>query len=130
MCYVLDKILNYTVFTIDKTNIVSFGNDDITIDVTEVLDCNRLYDEIESLRRFFRFPLEVEMFKLIKIKGVDGYIREPIGSKTKRKIKGVDANMIHFVIRKLNNEEITEDDLVFVHDGRLAKWIDVPKIEV
>ena len=130
MYSVLDKILNYTVFTIDKTNIVSFGNDDITIDVTEVLDCNRLYDEIKSLRRFFGFPLEVEMFKLIKIKGTDGYIREPIGSETKRKIKGVDANMMHFVIRKLNNEEITEDDLVFVHNGRLAKYIEMPEIMI
>ena len=130
MSFVLDKILNYTAFIIDKTNIVSFGNDDITIDVTDVLDYHGLYNEIKRLRRFFDFPLEVNLFRLIKIKGVDGYVCDLIGSETKRKIKGVDANMMHFVIRILNNEKITVDDLVFVHDGRLVKWIDVPKIEV
>lgn len=130
MCFVLEKILHYTKFTIDKTNIVSFGNDDITIDVTEVLDYHGLYNEIKSLRKFFGFPLEVNLFRLIKIKGVDGYVCDPIIQGELEKIKGVDANMIHFVVRYLNIQEITEDDLVFVHDGRLAKWIDVPKIEV
>ena len=130
MCFVLEKILHYTKFIIDKTNIVSFGNDDITIDVTEVLDYHGLYNEIRRLRRFFRFPLEVKLFRLIKIKGADGYVCDPIIQGELEKIKGVDANMIHFVIRYLNIQEITEDDLVFVHDGRLAKWIDVPKIEV
>lgn len=130
MYSVLDKILHYTKFVIDKTNIVSFGNDDITIDVTEVLDYHGLYNEIKRLRRFFDFPLEVKLFRLIKIKGVDGYICDPIIQGELEKIKGVDANMIHFVVRYLNIQEITEDDLVFVHDGRLAKWIDVPEIEV
>ena len=132
MGLVLNILLhNEDMFTIPKENIISFGNDDITIDVTDNLDIYYLYKNIKSVcERILFVPLEVEMFKLIKIKGTDGYIREPIMSETKRKIKGVDANMIHFVIRKLNNEEINEDDLVFVHDDRLAKWIDVPEIEV
>lgn len=132
MGLVLNILLhNENMFTIPKENIISFGNDDITIDVTDNIDIYYLYKNIKSVcERILFVPLEVEMFKLIKIKGTDGYIREPIMSETKRKIKGVDANMIHFVIRKLNNEEINEDDLVFVHDDRLAKWIDVPEIEV
>ena len=130
MSEVLDKILNYNTFNIDKTKIVSFGNDDITINVTEVLDYYGLCNEIKSLRRFFNFPLEVELFRLIKIKGTDGYIRDPLIQGEKEKIKGVDANMMHFVIRKLNIEEITEDDLVFVHNGHLAKYIEVPEIIV
>lgn len=59
-----------------------------------------------------------------------GFDCAPIVQGELEKIKGVDANMIHFVIRYLNIQEITEDDLVFVHDGRLAKWVDIPKIEV
>ena len=33
-----------------------------------------------------------------------------------------------FIHRALNKEELTENDKVFISDGRLAKFIDIPKI--
>lgn len=126
----LSQFINYNTFDIDKTKIVSFGNDDITIDVTEVLDYYGLHKEIKKLFDLVEFPLEAKLFRLIKIKGTDGYICDPLIQGEREKIKGVDANMMHFVIRKLNIQEITEDDLVFVHNSRLAKYIDVPEIMI
>ena len=38
--------------------------------------------------------------------------------------------MMPFVLRKLNGEHITENDKVFYHEGLLAKFIEVPEIEV
>ena len=38
--------------------------------------------------------------------------------------------MLPFVIRSFLGEEITDSDKVFYHEGLLAQFIEVPKIEV
>ena len=38
--------------------------------------------------------------------------------------------MLPFVLRKFQNQEITESDKVFYHEGMLSKFIEVPEIEV
>ena len=35
-----------------------------------------------------------------------------------------------FVLRKFLGEEVTESDKVFYHEGLLAKFIEIPQIEV
>ena len=44
--------------------------------------------------------------------------------------KCLDNYMLPFVIRHWNNEEVTDSDKVFYHEGLLAQFIDVPKIEI
>lgn len=38
--------------------------------------------------------------------------------------------MIPFIIRALNGQKVQENDKVFYKNGLLAKYIEVPKIEV
>jgi hypothetical protein len=38
--------------------------------------------------------------------------------------------MMPFVLRAYNGEDVTEEDLVFEYEGRLAKLLSAPKIEV
>ena len=35
-----------------------------------------------------------------------------------------------FVLRKFNEEEITENDKVFYHEGLLSKFIEIPEIGI
>lgn len=118
---------------IDQKYVVSFSNDEIVIDVTDYSLIHSLYSKIYWFCDNYHLPLKAELFKLKRIKGIKGYMQDPIPttvSDGQFKFKGLDSNTLPLVIRKLRNEEITENDLVFVHDGALAKWIDVPEIEV
>ena len=38
--------------------------------------------------------------------------------------------MLPFVIRKVLNQEVDENDKVFYHEGLLAKFIEVPEIKI
>ena len=132
---VLSSVLNISAGKLLEQDVVSFSNDEIVIDITDKHLFFALYVRIAKYC-FYAFtqaadkvPLHVECFKLRKIKGIDGYIKESV-SYEKVKIKGVDSNYLPLVIRKLKNERITDEDLVFVHNGYLAKLINVPKIEV
>ena len=38
--------------------------------------------------------------------------------------------MLPFVMRYMLNEDVTENDKVFIHEEKLAKFIETPEIEV
>ena len=130
MTHVLNDMLLNSELAISKKSIVCSSNDEIIIDATEILDSTMLFKKVKEFCKLILIPLSVNYFKLLKIKGIDGYICEPLNFKGKVQLKCVDSNLLPLVIRKLIDQEITNNDLVFVHDGLLAKWIDVPKIEV
>ena len=77
-------------------------------------------------------PLKTELFVLHKIIGTDGYYKEIIGKNGNVKIefKCLDNFVLPFVLRKFLGEEIIESDKVFYHEGSLAKFIEIPQIEV
>ena len=133
MSEVCAGILNISAGKLLFENIVSFSNDEIVIDVTDISNFHTLYVRIENYCHFNsndrKPPLHVEIFKLKKIKGIDGYIKESM-TENNIEIKGVDSNYLPLVIRKLKKEKIRDNDLVFIHNGYLAKLIDIPKIEV
>ena len=49
---------------------------------------------------------------------------------TNVKFNCLDGLYLPFVLRLFNGEEVTESDKVFYHNGLLAKFIEVPRIEV
>ena len=69
------------------------------------------------------------MFTLNKISGCKGYIKYVL-KEPKVEFKCVDSLMFPFVIRALKDEEITESDCMFMNEGLLSKFIDVPQISI
>ena len=136
--YLMDKVLDILLKEdgYSVNDIVFFSNDEIIIDITGNDDRLKLLKLRNILERvLFRevdVPLKVKVFKLHKIKGINGYYEEIYESikDTKIELKCVDNYMMPFVFRKLNGEDITENDKVFYHEGLLAKFIEVPEIEV
>ena len=80
----------------------------------------------------FIIPLKIECFKLHKIEGTHGYYKEIFKGDGNREIKFkcVDSLYLPFIIRKFRDEEVTESDKVFYHNGLLAKFIEVPDIKL
>ena len=128
---VLDVLIKEIGYWFDE--IVFFSNDEIVIDMDNYADCIRNRNITKSkLEEYFDFPLNVELFYLHKINGTDGYYKEIVNDINERsfEFKCLDNYMLPFVIRNFLGEEITDSDKVFYHEGLLAKFIEVPKIEV
>ena len=116
MYSVLQNLNALTSFCDEK--ISSFTNDEIVFEVNK--DFN-IPNGIYILNTFDgkNIKCKLEKFKLSKISG--GYIK--INDKGGIKIKCAKPIDIPFIIRKLENKPIQEEDLYFYHEGKLAKFI-------
>ena len=114
--------------------VVFFSNDEIVIDVSDMNKSRQilLAFNIEQYLKDASPKFKVELFTLHKIDNTDGYYKEIFKENGEKEIefKCLDNYMLPFVIRGFLGEEITDSDRVFYHEGLLAQFIEVPKIEV
>ncbi len=114
--------------------VVFFSNDEIVIDVSDMNKSRQilLAFNIEQYLKDASPKFKVELFTLHKIDNTDGYYKEIFEENGEKDIefKCLDNYMLPFVIRGFLGEEITDSDRVFYHEGLLAQFIEVPKIEV
>lgn len=130
--FLMDKVIDEITDIIPKERIVFFSNDEIVYDMTDaVVSLNVLEIIQETIAEQLEdclIPLKVEGFLLKKIKGTSGYCKYFKDGSVE--FKSLDNYMLPFVIRAFLNEEVQENDKVFIHEGKLSKYIQVPKIEV
>lgn len=122
--YLMDMILNNLLdkgIPLDK--VVFFSNDEIVVDASVTL---RIF--VEQMLEHITIPLKIEKFKLSRINGTQGYLKTV--DRNVPEFKCLDGLYLPFVIRYLNDEEVTENDKVFYHEGLLAKFIEVPEINI
>lgn len=115
------------------SDIVFFSNDEIIIDMEGYIDCIRNRQVIEcKIKEFFNTPFRIELFYLRKITGTNGYYKEIVKNIIEREyeFKCLNNYTLPFVLRKFNEEEITENDKVFYHEGLLSKFIEIPEIGI
>lgn len=133
--YLMDSVLTYlTEAFISMDRVVFFSNDEIVIDVSD-MDKNKQERIVFAIRNGMKdmpVPLKTELFVLHKVVGTDGYYKEIIDENGNVEIefKCLDNFALPFVLRKFLGEDVTENDRVFYHEGLLAKFIEVPRIEV
>lgn len=113
-----------------EARVVSVAADEVVFDVTDLsLDEQKvLREKFSSSRHFIKVPLNIKLFNLYKIGGTEGFYKQDLLDDS-ISLHGLNSLNIPFVIRKLNGEKITESDKVFIHEGRLAKFIDIPEID-
>lgn len=136
--YIMDNILGLASYHVFGMNdVIFFSNDEIIIEVYENEDMEEKYSRIHEFTKMLSIPLKTELFALHKIQGANGYIKEchiindnmyGIKRTNTLSIKGVDAYIYPFVVRKLLGQEIQEEDKVFFHNGLLCKYEEVPEI--
>ena len=115
------------------SDIAFFSNDEIVIDVRKYEDCIRKRELIEwQIKGYFNTPFRIELFYLRKITGTNGYYKEIVKNIIEREyeFKCLNNYTLPFVLRKFNEEEITENDKVFYHEGLLSKFIEIPEIGI
>ncbi|MBQ8627080.1 MAG: hypothetical protein IJ419_13040 [Agathobacter sp.] len=135
--YLMGKVLERLVQTFeefDMNNIAFFNTDELVIDVTpyftapDPIDMVYAIATIENLVDWASaegISVRADWFKLRKIVGTEGYIREfELASAAKGvDFKCVTADEMPSVIRAYNNEPVQEDDMLFTHENRLARWV-------
>lgn len=133
--YIMDQLLIQIEKNIDmQCPVVFFSNDEIVFDVTD-LNMEERIELRNTLENFtkerFSVPFRVENFNLYKIINTDGYYKKIFDDNlnTRIELKGLSSYIIPFVLRKFLNEPVTENDKVFIYEGCLSKYIDVPQIE-
>lgn len=133
--YLMDNVLSALYGYVAEKRIVFFSNDEIIYNMSGIkMNTLRLVLKsiTEILKKRVDIPLKVEFFTLHKIDNTDGYYKEIFKENGEKGIefKCLDNYMLPFVIRSFLGEEITDSDRVFYHEGLLAQFIEVPKIEV
>lgn len=133
--YLMDGALTYLTDVFDSMDrVVFFSNDEIVVDVSDMDKSKQVLIkfQIENGMKDMPVPLKTELFVLHKIIGTDGYYKEIINENgnTEIEFKCLDNYALPFVLRKFLGEEVTESDKVFYHEGLLAKFIEIPQIEV
>lgn len=133
--YLMDNVLTGLLTVVPREDVVFFSNDEIVVEIKEKLN----YKYIKEIRylvwdieKKLGIKLRQKLFILRKIPGTQGYIKKFIGNGNDKRdeFKCLDALTMPFVLRAYLNEEIQEEDKVFFHEGKLAKLIEVPEIEV
>ena len=114
--------------------VVFFSNDEIVIDISDMNKSRQvlLAFNLERYLKDVSPEFKLELFVLYKIHGTDGYYKEILNENGEKDIefKCLDNYMMPFVIRHFLGEEVTDSDKAFYHEGLLAQFIEVPKIEV
>lgn len=130
--YLMSQVLIYLLDhnMIIKDDVEVFSNDEIVIGVHD--KTSKLHNNLSIVIKQFNFPLSIVEYILCDISGTAGYcqerILEPGGADIV--LKCANTYNLPFILRYLNKQDVTECDKVFMQEGKLAKFIETPKIEV
>lgn len=104
--------------------VYSVGEDEILILVDDLLcSINKIKNAISSCPNGIGSLVRVEMFDLQKL-GDYGWLKTIRGDNQTIQFKCVSAEIFHQAVKCYYNIPITENDLVFRHNGKLAKFLD------
>lgn len=134
--YLMNNVLNMLIVQehIKLEAVYSLCNDEIIIDTDKLSKEFKIDEIIKSLKQL-NLPLKIEVYTLGRILGTDAFCkhitREDNTEADKLEFKCLNALEAPFVYRKIvYNEDIQEEDLYFSFNGKLAKLIDKPEIEL
>lgn len=128
MSQVLIYLLDHNI--IIKDDVEVFSNDEIVIGVRD--NSGKLHNDLSMVIRQFNFPLTIVEYILCDISGTSGYCQERIleSGGVDIILKCANTYNLPYILRYLNKQEVTENDKVFMQEGKLAKFIETPVVEV
>lgn len=128
MSQVLIYLFDHNIIT--KDDIEVFSNDEIVIGVND--NNGKLRNDLSRVIKQFSFPLSITEYILCDISGVAGYCQERIleSGDVDIILKCANTYNLPYILRYLNKQDVTENDKVFMQEGKLAKFIETPKVEV
>lgn len=127
--YLMDKILTNILKIFPASKIYCFLTDEIVVRTTKAnmqKDYALLKTLIEDLQNE-NINARVDLFQLLSLGGVNGFIKKHVNDN-KIDFKCIDSLYLPYVIKKINNERVQEEDLMFYHDNILVKMVNEPNI--
>lgn len=129
--YLMGRLLDYIVSEQPSVAdmVYSLGEDEILLQVTDNhnISLNTLREIIHNCPDGIGKLVKIEMFVLDKIVGTDGWLKtiyDFANNGTNRvEFKCLNAEIYHQVVKHYYGEPIEDDDLVFYHNGQLAKFL-------
>ena len=130
--YLMSQVLIYLLDNniIIKDDVEVFSNDEIVIGVRD--NSGKLHNDLSMVIRQFNFPLTIVEYILRDISGAAGYCQERIleSGDVDIILKCANTYNLPYILRYLNKQDVTEKDKVFMQEGKLAKFIETPEVEV
>lgn len=139
----LDRLLKENL--IKEDIIKNLKNDEIILDADH-LSNSMINDILKHTHKVADFPVAIEFFKLGKIIGSQAYIKDiyasikgpvdenenfdTIWENTGKELKCVNPDEAPFIYRTLLGDKITDNDMVFSHDNKLAKFLEIPSMSI
>ena len=128
--YLITILCNWIVDNIPSVNIYSLRDDEIIIQtpkeygVETGYSLSRLKQVVNSCPNKIGLLVRVQEFDLFKIRGTNSWRKVWFeDGERQTEFKCLDSDTIHQVIKYYYGKSITENDLVFVHNGELAAFL-------
>ena len=132
--HLMDELLSQLIGCgLQLDNVVFFSNDEIIVDVTEYTIDDADKDGLYIAINMAPVPFKTERFQLKGIRRTDtgaviGYVR--VLDDGAMDFKCLNSLTFPFVLRNLNGEAPADEDLVFEHEGCLAKFLQPITVEI
>lgn len=130
--YLMNKLAKRIKSFCSLFRVYSLGEDEIILELPEmkigareISNWRKLLNDIISQSEIKNL-VRITIFKLKKIKGTDGwakFIYDDNMFEINVEFKCLNAEIFHQVVKFFLDEPIVEDDLVFYHNGNLAKLL-------
>ena len=125
-CLLEEMLINHY---ITEKEIYSIRADEIILEKTLSDDDFRTFNL--AIKDISTFPIKIETFQLGKVTNSQAYIKKEAHDwGTILEPKCVSPDEMPFVYKLLQDKPFTADDMVFAYNGKLAKFLDIPHMEI
>lgn len=123
--YLTNQLAQHISNSIDGVTVFSQGEDEIIIDMSASdITVSQLKEMVSSCPEGVGDLYSVEHYALHKIKGTDGWMKSYIyPSEARVEFKCLEADIYHQIAKHYLGKKINKNDLVFMHNGKLAKFL-------
>jgi hypothetical protein len=135
--YLMDKVMSELLKVFSPEKIVYFSTDEIVVEIDPIDSDSPEYAFIaETVNKFIKqnITIRADVFQLSKVEEYDAYIKniyakffksngDRLNNSEFKVIKNANNLTMPFVLRKIYNLPPDDNDNVFMHEGRLAKFI-------
>lgn len=123
--YLMFNLLQDLIKNIETLHVFSLGEDEIIL-YTE--DCGYSFQQFKEIlsATLIGNMVRITMFDLEMIKGTKGWLKTIYDFKNSDEIiefKCLDSEIFHQIVKHYYKEPITDNDLVFYHNGNLARFL-------
>lgn len=127
--YLMSILCEHIMNVLPDISIYSLGEDEIIINVPDSGDgcgfsLSELKKAVNSCSSEIGSLVRVESFELSKVIGTEGYVKYYNNDSNRIEFKCLNSEIFHQVVKYYYGDCITENDLVFYHNGKLARFLE------